>query len=43
MTEMPLQRTGEPAEIASMALFHASGMSPYKTCTLAEITGGRSM
>lgn len=40
---IPLQRVGEPDDIASVALFYASDMSSYMTGTVAEVTGGRGM
>ena len=43
MAEIPMQRAGEPAEVASVALFYASGLSSYMTGTVAEVTGGRFM
>jgi 3-oxoacyl-[acyl-carrier protein] reductase len=43
MAEIPMGRAGEPAEIASVAVFYASGMSSYMTGTVAEVTGGRFM
>ena len=43
MTEIPMQRAGEPSEIASVALFYASDMSSYMTGTVAEVTGGRHL
>lgn len=43
MTEIPMQRAGETAEVASVALFYASGLSSYMTGTVAEVTGGRFM
>lgn len=43
MSEVPMQRAGEPAEIASVALFYASKLSSYMTGTVAEVTGGRYM
>ena len=41
--EVPMQRAGEPDEIASVALFYASDLSSYMTGTVAEVTGGRYM
>lgn len=41
MAEIPMQRAGEPEEVASVALFYASDMSSYMTGTVAEVTGGR--
>ncbi|MGE0216836.1 3-oxoacyl-ACP reductase FabG [Mycolicibacterium sp.] len=43
MAEIPMQRAGDPHEIASVALFYASDMSSYMTGTVAEVTGGRYM
>jgi 3-oxoacyl-[acyl-carrier protein] reductase len=43
MAEIPMGRPGEPAEIASVALFYASPLSSYMTGTVAEVTGGRFM
>jgi len=43
MTEIPMQRAGEPDEVASVALFYASDLSSYMTGTVAEVTGGRYM
>lgn len=43
MAEIPMQRPGEPAEVASVALFYASDLSSYMTGTVAEVTGGRFM
>jgi 3-oxoacyl-[acyl-carrier protein] reductase len=43
MAEIPLQRAGEPAEVASVALFLASPMSSYMTGAVLEVTGGRFM
>jgi 3-oxoacyl-[acyl-carrier protein] reductase len=43
MSEIPMGRAGEPAEIASVALFYASDLSSYMTGTVAEVTGGRFM
>ncbi len=43
MTEIPMQRAGEPEEVASVALFYASDLSSYMTGTVAEVTGGRLM
>jgi 3-oxoacyl-[acyl-carrier protein] reductase len=42
-SEIPLGRAGEPAEVASVALFYASDLSSYMTGTVAEVTGGRFM
>jgi 3-oxoacyl-[acyl-carrier protein] reductase len=43
LAEIPMGRAGEPAEIASVALFYASSLSSYMTGTVAEVTGGRFM
>lgn len=43
MAEIPMTRPGEPEEVASVALFYASGLSSYMTGTVAEVTGGRFM
>lgn len=43
MSEIPMQRAGEPKEVASVALFYASDLSSYMTGTVSEVTGGRYM
>jgi 3-oxoacyl-[acyl-carrier protein] reductase len=43
LAEIPLGRAGEPAEVASVALFLASHLSSYLTGTVTEVTGGRLM
>lgn len=43
IAEIPMGRSGEPAEVASVALFLASDMSSYLTGTVHEVTGGRFM
>ncbi|KRF21072.1 3-oxoacyl-ACP synthase [Nocardioides sp. Soil797] len=43
MAEIPMARAGEPSEVASVAVFYASGLSSYMTGTVAEVTGGRFM
>ena len=43
MSEIPMQRAGEPDEVAAVALFYASDLSSYMTGTVAEVTGGRYM
>jgi 3-oxoacyl-[acyl-carrier protein] reductase len=39
--EIPMQRTGEPGEVASVALLLASDLASYLTGTVLEVTGGR--
>lgn len=41
--EIPMQRFGEPAEVAAVATFLASDLSSYMTGTVLEVTGGRHM
>jgi len=43
MAEIPMGRAGEPAEVATVAVFYASDLSSYMTGTVAEVTGGRFM
>jgi 3-oxoacyl-[acyl-carrier protein] reductase len=43
LAEIPLQRAGEPSEVASVNLFLASHFSSYVTGTVTEVTGGRYM
>ncbi len=43
MGGIPLGRAGEPAEVASVALFLAGDMSSYMTGSVLEVTGGRFM
>jgi 3-oxoacyl-[acyl-carrier protein] reductase len=43
MSEIPMGRAGEVAEVANVALFLASGLSSYMTGTVLEVTGGRFM
>ncbi len=43
MAEIPMQRAGEPDEVADVALFLASSLSSYMTGTVLEVTGGRFM
>ncbi|MEV0084649.1 3-oxoacyl-ACP reductase FabG [Saccharopolyspora sp. NPDC050642] len=41
LKEIPMQRAGEPDEVANVVLFLASDMSSYMTGCVLEITGGR--
>jgi 3-oxoacyl-[acyl-carrier protein] reductase len=41
LTEIPMGRAGEPADVASVAVFLASELSAYMTGTVLEVTGGR--
>jgi 3-oxoacyl-[acyl-carrier protein] reductase len=43
LTEIPMGRFGEPAEVAAVACFLASDLSSYVTGTVLEVTGGRHM
>jgi 3-oxoacyl-[acyl-carrier protein] reductase len=43
LSEIPMGRAAEPAEVASVALFLASDLSSYMTGTVLEVTGGRYM
>lgn len=43
LSEIPLQRAGEPEEVAGVAVFLASSLSSYMTGTVLEVTGGRFM
>lgn len=43
ISEIPMGRAGEAAEVAAVALFLASDMSSYMTGTVHEVTGGRFM
>jgi 3-oxoacyl-[acyl-carrier protein] reductase len=43
LTEIPMGRFGEPAEVAAVACFLASDLSSYLTGTVLEVTGGRHM
>jgi len=41
IAEVPMDRVGEPSEVASVVLFLASDMSSYMSGTVLEIAGGR--
>ena len=43
LAEIPMARAGEPAEVAQVVLFLASGMASYLTGAVLEVTGGRYM
>lgn len=43
LQEIPLQRFGEPSEVASVVTFLASDLSSYMTGTVLEVSGGRHM
>jgi 3-oxoacyl-[acyl-carrier protein] reductase len=43
VAETPMQRAGEPEEVANVVLFLASDLSSYMTGTVLEVTGGRDM
>ena len=43
LSEIPMGRPGEQAEVATVAVFYASHLSSYMTGTVAEVTGGRFM
>ncbi|MDA2893244.1 3-oxoacyl-ACP reductase FabG [Mycolicibacterium sp. BiH015] len=43
LAEIPLNRAGEPAEVANVALFLASDLSSYMTGTVLDVAGGRFM
>lgn len=43
LAEIPMTRAGEPAEVAQVVLFLASGMASYITGSVVEVTGGRYM
>jgi len=41
LAEVPMNRFGDPAEVAGAVLFLASPLSSYMTGTVLEVTGGR--
>lgn len=41
--EVPLQRAGEPEEVAGVAVFLASPLASYVTGAVIEVTGGRGL
>jgi len=41
--DIPLQRAGEPAEVANAVVFLASGMASYITGAVIEVGGGRGI
>ncbi|MER5387556.1 3-oxoacyl-ACP reductase FabG [Saccharopolyspora sp. NPDC002686] len=43
LQEIPMQRAGEPSEVADVVLFLASDLSSYMTGCVLEITGGRHL
>jgi 3-oxoacyl-[acyl-carrier protein] reductase len=43
ISEIPMGRAGEPAEVATTALFLASDLSSYVTGAVIEVAGGRHM
>ena len=43
LAEIPMARSGEPAEVAQVVLFLASEMASYLTGAVLEVTGGRYM
>ena len=43
VAEVPMERAGEPDEVANVALFLASDLSSYMTGTVLEVTGGRHL
>jgi 3-oxoacyl-[acyl-carrier protein] reductase len=43
LKEIPMERFGEPGEVAAVATFLASDLSSYMTGCVLEVTGGRHM
>ena len=43
LAEIPLQRIGEPEEVAAVIAFLLSPMSSYMTGNVVEVAGGRHM
>jgi 3-oxoacyl-[acyl-carrier protein] reductase len=43
LTQIPLNRLGEPSEVASVVLFLASDLASYVTGQVVHITGGMGM
>lgn len=43
LSQIPMQRAGQPEDVANVVLFYASGLSNYVTGTCLEVTGGRFM
>jgi len=43
LAEIPMERVGEPSEVAGVAVFLASELSSYVTGAVVEVTGGRLM